>query len=193
MKRKFNYKLGNQIKILGELTKPKTTVFNLFDYQKYLYTNSIYYIFKADKIELIDSTSKPHYLVKQYIVDHIEKIGKSSNYVKALVVGDDSGFSDAINRSYQINGVSHLFAISGSHISFLAVIILWLLKRIKVEENRRYYIVILFLFFYMFLTNYTGSVIRSVIFFTLLSINKMYYFNVKTLNVLLLTSSILYL
>lgn len=193
-KQKFNLKLGNQIKITGEMSKPKpTTVFNLFNYEQYLYHNNIYYIFKADKIENISSKLRPQYAIKQFIINHISQMNNSSTYVKALVLGDDSGFTNEVNKSYQINGVSHLFAISGSHISFLAVILLWFLKRLKLEENKRYYVVIIFLFFYMFLTNYTGSVVRSVIFFTLLSINKMYYFNIKTINILLLTLAVLFI
>lgn len=99
------------------------------------------------------------------MIKHIDNIGKSTSYVKALVIGNDDEFKESIADSYQFNGVSHLFAISGSHITFLSIIILWFLKRIRVEENKRYYIVIFILIFYMFLTDYAGSVMRSVVFF----------------------------
>jgi len=187
-KQEFHFKLGDYIKISGELSEPKAaTVFNLFDYKQYLYHNRIFFIMNAKKIELFKVNNRLRYIIKQAIVDHINSINKSSHYIKALVIGDDDGFENEVNKSYQLNGVSHLFAISGSHISFLAVILLWLLKRLKIEENKRFYIVILFLLFYMFLTDYAGSVIRAVIFFILLAINKMYYFNIKTINILALT------
>lgn len=187
-KESFKLKLGDVIVVNGEMTIPRgLTVFNLFDYQKYLYRNHIFFIMRADKINKIKDNSKGHYTIKQNLIDYIDKIGKSSSYIKALVIGNDDDFKDDVNKSYQFNGVSHLFAISGSHISFLAVILLWLLKKLKIEENKRYYLIFLFLLFYMFLTGYAGSVIRAVIFFFLLSLNKMYYFNIKTINILLLS------
>jgi competence protein ComEC len=191
-KESCNLKLGDYIKVIGNINKPKSSsVFNLFDYKKYLYHNNIYYLFKATKIEFVKENYRLRYKIKQFIIDHINKIPKSSNYVKALVIGDDDGFREEVTNSYQLNGVSHLFAISGSHITFLSIIILWLLKRLKIEENKRYYIVIIFLLFYMFLTDYAGSVLRSVVFFILISLNKMYYFNIKTVNILLLSLFVL--
>jgi competence protein ComEC len=193
-KESFNLKLGDYIKVIGNASEPKSSsVFNLFDYKKYLYHKGIYYEFKASKIEFIKANVRLRYKIKQFIIDYIGKMGKSSTYIKALVIGNDDDFKEDVSSSYQFNGVSHLFAISGSHITFLSIIILWILKRIKVEENKRYYTVILFLLFYMFLTDYAGSVLRSVIFFILISLNKMYYFNVKTVNILLLTLFILLL
>lgn len=190
----YNFELGDYINVSGKMNEPRSaTVFNLFDYKKYLYHNHIFFLMTADNIKLTKNNSRLRYTIKQSVVNHINSIGKSSTYVKALVIGDDDGFSDEINKSYQFNGVSHLFAISGSHISFLAVILLWVLKRLKVEENKRYYTVVLFLLFYMFLTDYAGSVMRAVAFFTLLSLNKMYYFNISTINILQLTLFVLLL
>lgn len=187
-KENFNLKLGDYIKVNGEMNEPRSaTVFNLFDYKKYLYHNKIFFLMSAKNLEHVKNNTQLRYTIKQFIVNRINSLNDSATYVMALVIGDDDGFDDDVTKSYQLNGVSHLFAISGSHISFLAVLILWILKKVKVEENKRYYIVILFLLFYMFLTDYAGSVIRAVIFFALLSINKMYYFNIKTINILILT------
>lgn len=191
-KESFALKLGDYIKVSGTLNKPKAaTVFNLFNYRNFLYHKRIFFICTATSISYNANNTRLRYKIKQIITDHINSLGASSTYVKALVIGDDDGFSNEINNSYQFNGVSHLFAISGSHISFLAIIILYILKKLKVEENKRYYTVMIFLLFYMFLTDYAGSVLRAVVFFSILSINKMYYFNIKTTNVLLMSGFIL--
>ncbi|MDD2203225.1 MAG: DNA internalization-related competence protein ComEC/Rec2 [Bacilli bacterium] len=187
-KESFNFNLGDYLKVSGEMKNPKSaTVLNLFDYKEYLYRNQIFFLLDAQSLELVGNNNRIRYTIKQFVINHINSLPKSSTYVKALVIGDDGEFNEVVNNSYQFNGVSHLFAISGSHIAFLAVIILWILKKLKFEENKRYYIVIVFLVFYMFLTDYTGSVVRAVFFFSLLSINKMYYFNIKTVNILQLT------
>ena len=49
-----NIELGDKIKVNGTLEKPtKNTIPNLFNYQKYLYNNNIFYLVKASKIEKI--------------------------------------------------------------------------------------------------------------------------------------------
>lgn len=51
---KFNYNLGDVVLVKGNLEKAKNnTVFNNFNYKKYLYQNKIFYILKADDIKLL--------------------------------------------------------------------------------------------------------------------------------------------
>lgn len=52
-------------------------------------------------------------------------------------------------------------------------------------------LIILFLLFYMFLTSFPMSVLRSCIFTILLTINKRFYFFIKTQNLLYLTLAII--
>ena len=48
MKIKFYFNLGDKIKAEGEMIEPPINrVFNLFNYQKYLYRNKIHYLFNA--------------------------------------------------------------------------------------------------------------------------------------------------
>ncbi|MDD3048977.1 MAG: DNA internalization-related competence protein ComEC/Rec2 [Bacilli bacterium] len=191
-KNNFSYKLGDYIEASGVMSKPKgNTVFNLFNYKKYLYNKKIFFIMEATSINKIKNNKKISYKIKQNIIDKINKIEKSSDYLKALILGDINDIDSNVNESYQYNGVNHLFAISGSHISFLAVVLLFIFKKLKIEELKRYLLVIGILFFYMFLTNYTGSVLRSTIFFIFLSFNKIYYFNIKPINILWFTLFIL--
>lgn len=75
------------------------------------------------------------------------------------------------------------------HISLLSGIFLFLFKKLKVEENKRYVITSIILFFYLLLS-FSPSVLRSFLFFFLLSINKINYFYIKTTNIFLLTLSL---
>ncbi|MDD4036668.1 MAG: DNA internalization-related competence protein ComEC/Rec2, partial [Bacilli bacterium] len=153
----------------------------------YLYNNNIYYLFNIDTIEKISSNKKIRYNLKQRIINHINNIKHSSTYLKLFILGDNTNLNKDILDNYRLLGISHLFAVSGMHISILTVILLKLLKKIKISEFYRYILVIIFILFYMFLTDYSASILRAAIFFILLSINKYYYFNIKTINLLLLT------
>ena len=64
--KKTNYNLGDKVILYGKLEVPKDmTVFNLFDYKKYLYNNKIFHIFKIDKITKIENNKNIFYTLKQ--------------------------------------------------------------------------------------------------------------------------------
>ena len=110
------YKLGDKIKVIGEFKEPKSQkTKNLFDYKKYLYRQNIFYTVKVEKIILIKKNSNPYYFIKQNIINHFNK----NAYLNTFIIGDKSYIDSNIKKSYQENGISHLFAISGMHITLL--------------------------------------------------------------------------
>ena len=176
-------KIGDKLKITGTFSRPnKNTTKNLFNYQKYLNNKKIYYIVNADSIEKVSSTKNLYYKIKQVILKNIS----SNAYLKAFILGDKSSISKEVITSYQENGISHLFAISGMHITLLSSIILKILKKIKIKEEKRYFITSIFLIFYLSLIGLSPSALRGVLFFILFSINKIYYFYIKPKNIFIL-------
>jgi len=174
------YKLGDKIKVEGVLEQPtENSVFNLFSYKKYLYNQKIFFIMKADKIILLKNNQNIFLKFKSKIID-ISNNRKTSKYLKAFILGDTSLINDNVMKSYQKNGVSHLFAISGMHISLITLILNKIIKKNKI-------FICLFILFYMFLTSFSPSIMRAGIFFILLFINKKYKLNIKIINVLLFT------
>lgn len=153
---KLDYKIGDYVKIEGILKIPSNnTVFNLFNYKKYLLSEKIYFICDIESIELIKSSSNIIYKIKNGIYNKIDNL-KSKEYLKTFILADKSGIDD-IKLVYQENGISHLLAISGMHISLIALI---LSKVIKFKNKHT--IISLFLIFYLFLINFTPSSIRAV-------------------------------
>ena len=98
---------------------------------------------------------------------------KSNEYIKIFILGDNSLLNEEINESYRQNGISHLFSISGMHISLFASIILYVLKRISYNNYYNYTVVILFLTIYTLLVGSSPSVLRSLIMYILFSLNKL--------------------
>lgn len=112
--------------------------------------------------------------------------------MKAFILGNNEINKD-YKRIYKKLGINHLFAISGMHISIFTAIFLKLFKLLKIEEDKRYIFVSILLIFYMFLTSFLPSITRAGIFFILLAINRIYYFYIKPINILLLTISLILL
>lgn len=188
---KDNYSFGDKIYIEGEISVPNNnTIPNNFNYKDYLYHKYIYYIIKIDKIKMISKNDNIFLNIKNSIYKRIDKI-KYNNYLYAFILGKSYYIDSEVLNNYKINGITHLFALSGLHVSMFSSIILFILKKIKLSEKLSYFITSLFLIFFAFIASFTPSIIRSVLFFILSSINNVYYLYVKPKYLLYIVFSIL--
>ena len=174
-----NIKLGTKLKIQGKLSIPSNnTVPNVFNYKRYLYYKHINYVFNTDSISIESTNINIFYKIKNYILERINTY-KSKAYLSTFILGDKSYLDEDIYNKYQVSGISHIFAISGMHISLLVTILLKILKKIK--DDIKYPIIILFLLFYIFITGVSSSILRSSILFTIIYLNKKLDFNLETI------------
>lgn len=188
---KDNYSFGDKIYIEGEISIPSNnTIPNNFNYKDYLYHKYIYYIIKIDKIKMISKNDNIFLNIKNSIYKRIETI-KYNDYLYAFILGKSYYIDSEVLNNYKINGITHLFALSGLHVSMFSSIILFILKKIKLSEKLSYFITILFLIFFAFIASFTPSIVRSVLFFILSSINNVYYLYVKPKYLLYIVFSIL--
>lgn len=181
------YNIGDKIFLEGNLEKPSSqNTEYLFNYRNYLYNKKIFYIFKIDNYKKVSNNRFIYYKIKQLILKRIAK----NYYLQAFILGDKSYIKSDVLESFQINGISHLFAISGMHVNLLGAILLKIFLMFGVREEKRYLFVSIILMFYAILTGLSASVLRGVLFFILFSINKIFYFYIKNTNIFIITVSI---
>jgi len=186
--------LGDEIKVIGNLKKPNNnTIPNQFNYRKYLYNNNIYYTVTAKQITKISNNTNIIYFIKDKISKRIDTIYKSNEYIKIFILGDQSLLAENLINSYRENGISHLFSVSGMHISLFASILLYFLKRISYNNYYNYFIVIIFLTSYSVIVGTSASVIRSLIMYILFSINKLLNLKIKKIDIMCLVLIIMLL
>jgi len=172
---KNNIELGDKVKITGKFQK-KTNISK---------DNPIYfYTIKISSIKILKKNKNLYYRFKQLIINNLE----NNPYLNTFILGDKSYVREDINRSFRENGISHLFAISGMHITLLAHLISKLLK--KLSEETIFKITSIFLIIYLLLVGFSPSIVRGVLFYILFSINRIYYFYIKKTNLFFLTLSI---
>lgn len=178
----FDYELGDKIKLFGKLKLPSNnSIFNGFNYREYLKYERINYIFDIDEIIKISNNKSIMYKLKNSIINIINK-SPNKDYLHTFLLGNNKYIDKEVMESYRINGISHLFSISGMHISLLSMIILKLLKNYKFKKE----VVILFLLIYMTLTDFLPSILRSGIFFILIYLNKKFNLNISMFKLMII-------
>lgn len=181
------YHLGDYIEVVGELSSPKKNTTNyLFNYKSFLNHKNIYFLITASNIKKVSNNKNPYYTLKNIVTN----LSNKSPYLKTFILGDKSNLSTKVIASYQENGISHLFAISGMHITLLSSLITKLLKKLKISEQKSYYITSIILIIYLILVGFSPSILRGVLFYLLFSLNKLYYFYIKPVNIFILILSI---
>lgn len=183
--------IGSSVRVKGKLVSPKNnTVPYLFNYKKYLYNKRVYYTLKIDSIKILNINSNPFIKLKNRVIKHVNSY-KDSTYLYAFILGKTELISDEVLTSYRENGISHLFALSGLHVSIFSSILLFILKKLRFKEILNYVIIFIFLLLFSFITGFSPSILRATLLFFLLGINKMFYLNIRTLDILYLVFIIL--
>lgn len=167
-----NLELGYTIKTTGSVNEPvnkpvNNTIPNNFNYKKYLQSKNINLIMNTKTIKIIKK-SNIFYKLKNFIIKMIDN-RNDSKYFYTFILGDKSFLESDVYNLYKTNGITHLFAISGMHISMLILIFN------KLKFNNKF--IVIFLYIYSFLVMFTPSVLRVSIFYTLKNINLFKGFN----------------
>ena len=181
----YNYlSLGDTIEVEGKLKLPSNnTVPNNFNYKKYLYNNKIYYTVTAINIKKIKNNTSLIYFFKNKIENRINNISKTKDYLHTFILGNNK--LDDISNIYQKLGISHLFSISGMHLSLFLVLITFIIKRLSYNIYYKNITTIIILIFYLILVN-TISLKRSIVMYILFSLNKLFKLNIKSIDIMLL-------
>ena len=165
-------KIGDICLLKGESSEPpaNSNPF-LFNYKNYLLNENIHRTFTTEpnslvtchsgKQSILQSLINSRQFLTKYVEDHFN--AKTEGYINALLFGDRTKMSGETESHYQVVGIVHLLAISGSHISLLSVCIYYLLIRIGVTKENSLFITILCIVSYGFLAGASASVVRAVI------------------------------
>lgn len=99
-----------------------------FDYETWLYANgygAVGYVRKGQENRLLSEAKVSVNLLRQSLKEQLLGVLDGAPYgglLVALMIGDRSGISPENQKIMQLTGTSHLLAISGMHIGFVALI-----------------------------------------------------------------------
>ena len=184
-----DYEYGDEVLLSGYFKNSwDNTVFNTFNYNKYLLSKKVKYISINPNIKITKRNNNVFYKVKNLIINKIRKY-KSYKYLSAFILGDKSLIEESTKDNYRNICISHLFSISGMHIGVLLFVINHLIKKERIREI----IILIFLVFLLFITNYTESLLRCACFITLALANKKLKLGLTTEALIIVTASLLFI
>ena len=174
------YRVGNIISVSGTVKKFSVNS-NPGTFNEYLYYKSqnISYKVTAENISIINSK----YSVFRSILDNIKEElvrvyskvlpKKEAGILMAMVLGEKYLLEDEIKLLYQENGISHILAISGLHVSMVGAAIYYLLKRLRLGLAVSTLMSLAFVYSYGILTNFSVSTNRAVVMYSIFIIAKL--------------------
>lgn len=168
-----SWRRGQKVKLLGSIEQPaEARNFGGFDYSEYLRSKRIHWIFKvagASSIEVQSGGLSGSALLgevdklRQRIGARVEQLFPDwqAGYMKGLLVGlADELEPDKYIQFTQL-GLTHILAISGSHVAINVGLLFGLLRLCRVTRETSIIIVFCFVPIYVLLTGFSPSVIRA--------------------------------
>jgi competence protein ComEC len=181
--------IGDIISVLGE---PRQTfgerIEGGFDYQEYLRHQKIVASISSQEIIVIKEGFGVG-LLRAWLLSYIEQSfsPKSAAFLKASILGDDDGFGEEFVSAIKDNGIMHLFAVSGLHITLFLGMIQKSLEYFRMKEKTILGVIAVFLAVYVIATDFSPSVVRSALMWSLAFANQKAKTRLSSMDVLSLT------
>lgn len=162
---------GDRI-IIENCTFEKISSDYLFDSESYYKAYGIFLtVTKADSVTVKKQSS---HRIKNFLMDYREKIisdfrvrlgDDCGGFLSGMVFGEkrfiDEGIKDALYRT----GIGHIMAVSGLHISVMAVFLMYLFKRFRLNKFVSFGLVNMFMALMVTMANTPVSAVRAMIMF----------------------------
>lgn len=114
--------------------------------------------------------------VRKYVFDRAQKyMPNNANVVYALLCGDRTPLDENTTESYRQAGILHLLAVSGLHVGVLAAVIMFVVKRFRLNPAIELVIVLVPLVLYAWICGFTSSVVRAVVMLVCVYVAKVLY------------------
>ena len=161
------YDLGDIIYLQGKIKIPED--FEGFEYKNYLLAKNIHYILYYPEIELKEKKENGFYSkisdYRKYANDLIKKIfpQPQAGIVSAMTLAIKSDLSEEILEMFNKTGVRHIIAISGLHMTIVAVTLMYILLAIGLNRNYAFYFSILGIIFFVTLVGFPPSAVRAAV------------------------------
>lgn len=161
------YKYGDIICVKGKYEQAQEQRNeNGFNYRQYLKQSGVYGILNSEEDKKINNRNS----LSKYIHDINNKLSEKlyklydeeySDILNAILLGNKEGLEEETKNIFKQSSLSHILAISGLHINYIAESIRKLLDKIVNSKIKKNIFIIIFLIFFCIFTGASPSCIRA--------------------------------
>lgn len=168
------WRRGQRVALNGTLQRPGAARnFGAFDYRRYLRNRRIHWQLKIQGASEVNVLEANNYTTAALLgkIDRIRESlgmrvealfpGWQAGYMKGLIIGLADELEPEKYAQFTNLGLTHILAISGSHVAINVGLIFGLLRLCRVTRETSMLVVMCFIPVYVLLTGFTPSVIRS--------------------------------
>lgn len=179
----YSFAYGEIIGIKGEFFEPdETRNYKGYNYKNYLKTEGIYGTIKAENIKNYNKNKaklifKLSNLVREKIIEITTKIlpDETNGLLIGLMLGDKTYMQKEVVTSFQKSNLAHILAVSGTHVSYFILGLTFVNRINKLSKKSGYFLIIFALIAFIFITDFSLSVIRAGIMAIIAIVAKLAY------------------
>ena len=161
---------GEQVEVYGKIS-PAEAARNegQFDFRLYYRTISVHGSMYGTSFRVIGGEPKPFarglQALRLRMGDILDQLlpPQDAGIYRALLTGDKAAMDEDIRSLYQENGIAHILAVSGLHLSILGLGVYELLRRFGRSKAASGIVAALLIVSYGILTGCSGSALRAVL------------------------------
>lgn len=181
-KKDIELKYGDKIAFLGTYTRPeKQRNYKGFDYSQYIKQLKVYGTIRCEEIKFIkNNQGNGIFKISNQILERIVLRTKrvlneeTASILLGLILGNKTDIDEQTQDDFRNASMSHILAISGMHVAYVLLGINFIFKKLFGKRNTEI-ISIFILIFYMFITNFSPSIVRAGIMGIILIFSKLIY------------------
>ncbi|MDX2159710.1 MAG: ComEC/Rec2 family competence protein [bacterium] len=169
--------IGDRVRVTGDLLAPSR--YGNFSYAGYLERSGVYSIMPFAAGELIQPAAENPFMralmaVRAQTADHIARAlpEPEAGLLMGILLGDESGLSQALERDFAATGAAHVIAISGFNMVVVSGIVTGALARLRVPKGRAVLIALAAVGLYTLFVGATPPILRAALMSGLLIVGR---------------------
>lgn len=158
------YQSGDILEIKGELKKP--AVFSDFDYAAYLERFGILAVVYYPQVKYsgrVENLSTELLKIKVKLIDRVNKLlpEPEASFLNGLLWGAKRAIPPKVLEQFNLTGTTHIIALSGYNITVLGLIVFFISPWLGLQRKVAFWLVLIIILLFIFLTGYPASVVRA--------------------------------
>lgn len=166
---KIAVRFGDEQPSAGDVVTAEGVLYSVYsvkaDVDSYNIRNNVRYELQDPRVIAVEAGNlKVDETVRRYVYETtFQYMPNNGGLMYALLTGDRNAVDSSVQWVFSRAGIAHLLSVSGLHVGFVAAVLAFALKRLRMRTWAECLIVCVPLLFYAYVCGFAPSVVRALI------------------------------